>query len=266
MATGLNSRLDRNLVAYSAAAGAACACSLFGAPAAEAKIVYTKAHVLVQNNQPFALDLDNDGKIDFYLLQNRSIGAGGSGQEWLSVCHRPVNGSSKGYLCVLSTSASNSLNAVRVIKSSNRDVAAALHAGKKIKNGQRFLNKVAARMGEVAWETFSSKSYWGGPWMDGGKGVRNRYLGLKFEIKNKFHFGWARLTVTTTPPRDFKATLTGYAYETVPSRGLKAGQIKSAAENTWIQTVSIRPTIKAPTLGHLAAGASAISAGRTKHR
>jgi hypothetical protein len=43
------------------------------------------------------------------------------------------------------------------------------------------------------------------------------YLGLKFVIKGKTHYGWARLAVSA---QRFvvTATLTRYAYETVPGK------------------------------------------------
>ncbi len=56
-----------------------------------------------------------------------------------------------------------------------------------------------------------------GPWLN----VKNRYLGLKFIIKGKDHFGWARLTTTGRI-----ALLTGYAYETIPNKPIIAGKTK----------------------------------------
>ena len=83
--------------------------------------------------------------------------------------------------------------------------------------------------------------------------VTNRYLGMKFKIHGKTHYGWARLNVffhgfTLT------GTITGYAYETIANKGIIAGKTKgedgSAAEP--------------PSLGHLARGASVISAWRLR--
>jgi hypothetical protein len=53
--------------------------------------------------------------------------------------------------------------------------------------------------------------------------VTNRYLGLKFKIDKKNHYGWARLSVQQQGGQII-ATLTGYAYETVPGKGIRAGQ------------------------------------------
>jgi hypothetical protein len=68
-----------------------------------------------------------------------------------------------------------------------------------------------------------ANTFWGGRWAD----VSNGYLGLKFKIGSETHYGWARLSVResfhgvlplVTP------TITGYAYETVPDRGITAGR------------------------------------------
>jgi hypothetical protein len=68
-------------------------------------------------------------------------------------------------------------------------------------------------------------------WSDGANragrwaNVRGRYLGLKFRIKGKIHYGWARLNVTVGNSR-ISATLTGYAYETIPNKPITAGSTK----------------------------------------
>jgi hypothetical protein len=86
-----------------------------------------------------------------------------------------------------------------------------------------------------------------GPWVGKGKGVRNRYLGLKFVIHGKVHYGWARLSVTLGHHRqydDVSGTLTGYAYETIPNKPIIAGQI------TGPDVITVQPE----TLGRLARG------------
>jgi hypothetical protein len=44
-------------------------------------------------------------------------------------------------------------------------------------------------------------------------------------ISRKVHFGWTRLTVTTSA-KTFTATLTGYPYETIPNTSIIAGKTK----------------------------------------
>ena len=69
-----------------------------------------------------------------------------------------------------------------------------------------------------------------GPWFN----VTNRYLGLKFKIKGKTHYGWARLTVTGTFG-SIVATLTGYAYETIPNKAIISGATRGPGVITMRQ-------------------------------
>src|SRR5579863_6017093 len=67
----LNPRLEKNVLAYAAAASAAGVGVLALAPPAAAKVVYTKANQLISPNNIFNLDLNHDGKTDF-VIDNRS--------------------------------------------------------------------------------------------------------------------------------------------------------------------------------------------------
>ena len=81
--------------------------------------------------------------------------------------------------------------------------------------------------------------------------VTGRYLALRFKLHGKTHYGWARLNVVD---RGFTltGTLTGYAYETIANKAIVAGDTKGRDKDE-VQPVS---------LGHLARGASAVSAWR----
>jgi hypothetical protein len=61
-----------------------------------------------------------------------------------------------------------------------------------------------------------------GSWVN----VKNRYLGLKFMIHGEPHFGRARLRATCSSKSKVPGVLTGYAYETVPSKPIVAGRTK----------------------------------------
>jgi hypothetical protein len=89
-----------------------------------------------------------------------------------------------------------------------------------------------------------------GNWLD----VRNRYLGLKFTIKGKIHFGWARLTTTAGAAN---GTLTGYAYETIPNKPIVTGKTKGSdqASIEGSNTAPNMPTPEPVTLSALARGA-----------
>jgi hypothetical protein len=94
----------------------------------------------------------------------------------------------------------------------------------------------------------ASESICGGDWAN----VKDRYLGMRFLVgSGKYHFGWARLSVSCSR-NGISPTLTGYAYETIPNKPIIAGKTKGP------DVITVQPA----TLGHLAAGASAISAWR----
>jgi hypothetical protein len=83
------------------------------------------------------------------------------------------------------------------------------------------------------------------------------YLGLKFTIKGKIHFGWARVKVDTLQ-KPFSVTLTGYAYETIPGKGIIAGATKGPDDGEPAASVTM-PTPEPHTLGALALGTLGLS-------
>jgi hypothetical protein len=230
----LSKSLNHQLNMYALAAGAAGVGLLGLAPPAEGKIIYTPAHINVGQLVP--VDLNHDGVVDFYLLHD-----GGHGGEKLSACQYWQSLFSS----IACSSSSRGTNVIRTIDSKGRKYAAALPYGARIQGGEQFAKRQVL-LGGVWYGT-----NWYGPWMNGGKGVKNRYLGLKFKIKGRFHFGWARITVT--PANYIAATLTGYAYETIPGKGIVAGKTNGPDLTT----------VSPASLGHLAAGSSANPAWRS---
>lgn len=237
----LSDSLHRRLNMYALAASAAGVGVLSLPPTANAKIIYTPAHAKVFLGHPVALDLNHDGIVDFYL----NIAAE---YQWsaLEACEVLANGSHGPYC----TSRAGT-NAGRV----TTFFAAALRYGAKIQRGDRF-HRGSVRLGGVSTSGVSNTTAWYGPWMNGGKGVKNRYLGLKFKINGRFHFGWARMTVTTTK-NSFTAILAGYAYETIPGKAITAGATKGPNDEltTSFNTHAPQPA----TLGVLALGAPGLS-------
>jgi hypothetical protein len=70
--------------------------------------------------------------------------------------------------------------------------------------------------------------------------AQNRFLGVKFQIMGRTHYGWARFKDSSCRG----ATLTGYAYETIPNKPIIAGKTKGP------DVVTVQPG----SLGALAAG------------
>ena len=94
----------------------------------------------------------------------------------------------------------------------------------------------------------TTRLFWYGQWANGGEGLKNGYLGLKFLLNGKVHYGWARVSLTVKNNWFNTATLTGYAFETIPNKSIIIGKTQGP-------DVIVEPA----TLGHLAAGANARS-------
>ena len=100
-----------------------------------------------------------------------------------------------------------------------------------LRRGERILGRTVA----ITW-ALSRRILWRrateiffGSW---GGNPKNRYLGVRFPINGQTHYGWIRLTVTTNPDPHtpvMSATITGWAYETVPSKAIAAGTAAIAA-------------------------------------
>jgi hypothetical protein len=107
------------------------------------------------------------------------------------------------------------------------------------------------------------------PWLS-QKVKTQAYLGLKFSLKGKVHYGWARLGNIHSFIGKASATLTGYAYETIPGKSIKAGQTKEADDPTndfspGASLTSPFPDTPQPaSLGMLARGAQGVPLWRRK--
>jgi hypothetical protein len=105
---------------------------------------------------------------------------------------------------------------------------------------------------------YFSYVYFKGPWAN----TKGRYLGLKFVIKGEEHYGWARLNVKIVVIT-IVATLTGYAYETIPRKPIIAGQTKAPDEaGSEPPNASLTPPRSRAGLGLLGLGSSGLSIWR----
>lgn len=232
----VNPRLDKNLAAYVVAASAAGVSMLALAQPAEAKIVYTPAHITIEPRTSLPLDLNNDGVNDFLLsnwqyghVSHLSIIQGAPANE--VVVEKPTDGAPAEY-----------------------GAAADLFAGVLI-SPKRFFANVGSMAQFATFSGISSSS--NGVWKD----AHNRYLGLKFLVNGETHYGWARLTVTAN--RGIAATLTGYAYETIPNRPIIAGKISSTEDASGVGPAEmLSPSHESATLGMLARGSTPLAIWR----
>jgi hypothetical protein len=256
MPAELSASTQQQLNMYAIAAGAAGIGVLALAQPAEAKIIYTPAHVKVYFD--LMLDLNHDGINDFYF----------------NVISRATSSGQVGGLAVARERGGN--NRIRGHRGKyGGSYASALRAGALIGPKGPFTNAFEyATMAANHINSIKGTTTFFGFWANGGKGVKNRYLGLKFFIKGKVHFGWARLTFTYSAqnhaPGFFSGLLTGYAYETIPSKAIIAGATESSDDKSTVEQpnpASLVAPAPAPapgpaTLGSLALGAPGLSIWR----
>lgn len=215
----LGTKLERNLIAYATAASAA-GIGLFGASSpSEAKVVYTPVHKVIPPGSDYKIDLNNDGTFDFDIVNSQTTSTG----LITRLYERPLG----------------QHNAVQTLTS--QGWARALHKGGRVGPKKTFLSQRPAMMLVVDRGSTTSAR---GPWVN----VVNRYLGLRFKIQGITHYGWARLTVQLDYYMNITATLTGYAYETIPHKAIVAGNRGS--------TTGQGPEAEPVSLGHLALGAA----------
>lgn len=226
----LSDSIHHQLNSYALVASAAGVSLLALPQPTQAKIVYTKAHHVIGLGEHYNLDLNHDGKTDFKLGYFYSRVTSGTIR---SIYAAGASGNG-----VAGTAGSPFL-------------AAAFKRGTPIPNRHRF-SHAKARM---AYEcdgfigSCAATTSFKGNWVNSS----NRYLGLRFKIHGKTHYGWARLSI---PFAHYKltATLTGYAYETIPNKPIITGKTRGP------DVATVQPA----TIGHLAIGASAIPAWRVK--
>jgi hypothetical protein len=210
----LSESVHHQLNMYAVAARAAGVSLLALAQPADAKIVYTSAHQVIKVGHDFKLDLNHDGIADFRFLN--TYGSQGGGLVDIGV----VNVNKQNLIWGYKHSVTNGY-------------ASALSAGVHLGSNQQKFAKHHYGMAAVA----SGGGSWG-PW----RAAENRYLGLRFMIKSQVHYGWARLSVSKTfPPY---ATLTGYAYETMPNKPITTGKTEGK------DVITVEPA----TLGRMALG------------
>jgi hypothetical protein len=226
LAANLSDAIRHHLDMYAIAASAAGVGVLALSCPAEAKIVYTPAHINLGSGgyYEYQLDLNHDGVTDLTFSVDSSTDFV---RFFASVRAHPAKG-----------------NEVE----GSVWYASALQRGMQIggRNHFRAGGSLMARV-YVTHSHGQSKTY--GPWMN----VYGRYLGIMFQIKGKPHYGWARLNVSGGGS-SLGGVLTGYAYETIPNKPIIAGKTKGP------DVITVQPA----SLGHLARGASAVSAWRPK--
>jgi hypothetical protein len=228
-ATRLSPRLDGRLASYALAAGAAGVGVLSLAQPSKADIIYSHANVSIGPNSEFSLRLTRNGPADFTF--SNSYGVRTNGGFVSARGHLQVGGNLPNASVIFARSGSN-------------DYAAALARGARIGPDGQFTRGIGIGNAAFCGGCYPEQFF------DYGSFLNTRaYLGLRFPIGGQEHYGWANLSVSTGGEFDSQiaATLSGYAYNTVPNQPIFAGQVPEPG-----------------TLGLLALGSLGIAAWRRK--
>jgi hypothetical protein len=236
--------LDQRMKLYSLAAAAASVSALALAQPAEAEIVITNKTIPIPVCQPaygdpcpVSVDLNNDGIADLKFSIGTNFGASGG------VSNLLVKGM-----------AGNEV--VGQGKHITRGYVSALMRSAKIGPSAHFQGS-AGEFYLMEQESCSQGSCeppvgkWGGD-------HPNRFVGVKFKINGAIHYGWVRVTVTTSTKRDYvSGTITEYGYETIANKPVLAGL---ASKNVPDDEAS--ESNAGPSLGALALGADGLALWR----
>jgi hypothetical protein len=249
--SNLPETVHQQLNMYALAASAAGVGMLALAQPSEAKIVYTPANVHIGINRRYNLDLNHDRTIDFTI---ENVFAGNGKCTTFAEIGEKANG----------------VNGVIIARGFGGFFATALSQGAKIGASQVFRGNSRFLAIYNHYKTTTSNvcmkdSF--GRWIN----VTNHYLGLKFVIHGKTHYGWAQLTVNKSG-HSFTARLTGYAYENIAGKAIIAGQTNANAYYPTNKDSGPAASVASPTpdtpqpasLGMLALGAQAVPLWRRK--
>jgi hypothetical protein len=229
----LSKSVLRRLDVYALAASAAGVG--IAAQSAEAKIIYTPVHIPIVGT--VNVDLNHDGIVDFGI--NLFAYGAEAFMAATSIGQNRVWGS--GFLAShLLAGVLVGPNQQKFAQGNTRGPSSRSHTCKAMNSFFDFSGYFSSR----------------GPWAK----HKNGYLGLKFYIQGKVHFGWARLHRASLSDQ---WVLTGYAYETVARKPIVTGQKKGPQEISSVEQAAA-PTRSEPlsqprTLGMLALGAPAFA-------
>ncbi len=192
--------LKSRMNSYALAAGAAGVSMLALTQPAVAEIVFTPSDAILPLNQYISIDLNHDGTPDVRFLLNSHF------------YHT--------FLGALDVKGDGGV--IGMVEEFGVRSAAPLLAGATIGPDQQFA-KANLRMATSHGADIPSyyiysrteKGAWGN--------LQNRFLGVRFVIDGTIHYGWIRMTVGSSG-RPLSATITGYAYETVPDQPIAAGE------------------------------------------
>ncbi len=246
-----SSCLDQRMKSYALAAAAAGVTTLALSQPSGAEVIITNKSIPIPQCNVLtpcsvSLDLNGDGVNDFKISLLSSLSPYGyfEGTNFLRVTAHNGGG-------VVGTAGGN-----------HGPYASALLRGAKIGASDHFLS------GKITIEDtfFLSHTYYTtekkfyGKW---GGNHPNRFLGVRFKIDGKTHYGWIRITVKSAITHPFtlmSATITEYGYETIANKTLDAGL--ASTNSAAVQAPTMTEPAGGASLGMLAVGAEGLALWR----
>jgi hypothetical protein len=231
--------LDHRMKLYSLAAAAASVSTLALAQPAEAKVIITNKNIPIPvcfypHFCPVSVDLNNDGITDLEFQIGTNFGASG-GISYLSV--KAIAGNQ-----VVGQGGTHN----------NRGYVSALMRSAKIGPSAHFQGKAGEFY--LMEEEGCSQGSCGPPIGKWGGNHPNRFVGVKFKINGATHYGWVRVTVTTSTERYYvSGTITEYGYETIANKLVLAG-----LPSKNVRDDEASESNAGPSLGALALGANGL--------
>ncbi len=234
--------VSHRLSLYCLAAAASGVSLLALTQPAHASIVVTSTNLTVTTSSPGFIDMNGDGKNDFEFFIQRG-GYDHSFYATLAVMPltggRPVGG------------ARTPLGPYGSALASGAKIGPSAHFSSSIGRGQVTLERTQGFVSGSS--TYKLYGQWGGT-------SASHYLGVRFLISGKIHYGWIKLSVFKQASSLLQATITEFAYNTVANQKMTAGQIAVVSGGaTQRPSLLGKPsTSTGPSLGMLAAGADAL--------
>jgi hypothetical protein len=251
LSSRLNAKLDSNLFAYAVTAGAAGVAMMAMTQGAEAKVVATPAHIVIPTNGTIIdFDINGDGQTDFGLQA-----FGSSAKPRTKSCSNDCSFGSD--LLVVPTQTGNEVVDAGTTSYYGEECAADLAAGKTIGPVRPFATGREAMFAHLG--TIFGFNTSRCPWQ--GNHPPAAFLGVKFlDLSGRVHYGWVRVSVTDS----VHATITGYAYETVPNKALTAGATDSPTALLSDPELDSQRVHEHASLAMLALGAPGLAAWRKR--
>ncbi len=228
----VNATLEKRLISYVTAASAA-GIALSAAPQASAKIVYTAANITVTGGT--TLDLNGDGIADFSFVFEPGIHSSALAINRLTIGNSILCGLKPPCVDAEAAGLAQAVGPLRGFA------------------GTSYTNAFSGRGVFMAFFIgYGGQTYFIGPWAN----VSNHYVGFKFLIAGKVHYGWARMSVGNWN-NGGAVTISGYAYETIPNQRIFTGQESGLpAEESSVPASASQPA--GASLGALAGGAGTL--------